>query len=68
MWAGQFAGLVCSGEMSDELKKWLWRVVERWIEELILTLGGQSQLLFQMCTWNISGVFFFLVHTEAKYF
>ena len=35
----------------------LCRVVERWIEEMILTLVGQSQRLSHMCIWKFSGVF-----------
>ena len=38
-------------------KKCFWSVVERWIEEVILTLAGQSQWLPHICTWKISGVF-----------
>ena len=39
-----------------EWKKCWWSVVERWIEEMILTLARQSQRLSHMCTWKISGV------------
>ena len=45
MWAGQFVGLMCSCERNDYWKKCLWSVVERWIEEVIFTLAGQSELL-----------------------
>jgi len=37
-------------------KKCLWSVVERWLEEMILTLVGHFQRLFNVCTWEISGV------------
>ena len=42
---------------SIKWKKCWWSVVERWIEEMILTLAGQSQRLSHMYTLKISGVF-----------
>ena len=44
-------------EFDGYWKKCLRIVVERWIEEMILTLARQSQPLSLMCTWKISGVF-----------
>ena len=32
----------------------LWSAIERWTEEMILTLAGQSQQLSYTCTWKIS--------------
>lgn len=51
MKAGQFIGLMCSRERNDEWKKCLWGVVERWIEDMIVTLAGQSQRLSHM-SWT----------------
>lgn len=37
-------------------KKCLWSVVERWIEKMILTAAGKSQLLSHMCTYDNTGI------------
>ena len=50
LWADQLVRLMCSHERNDEWKKCLWSVVERWIEEIIITLAVEFQRLSHTCT------------------